>query len=82
VLAAGAAAALPDVVVAGFISFEILNKIHFRCNFGDRFAYEHTRWHDAPSSTASYDTERARALWEDSVRRAQLKAGESPLSRV
>ena len=39
----------------------------------------HTRWRPAPSSDASYDAERARALWDESVRLTQLAAGESPL---
>jgi len=37
----------------------------------------HTRWHEAPSSDASYDAERARALWEASVRMSGLEPGES-----
>jgi len=39
----------------------------------------HTRWRQAPSSDASYDTARARALWEESVRMVELAPGESPL---
>ena len=39
----------------------------------------HTRWHEAPSSDASYDVARARALWEESVRMTHLLPGESPL---
>jgi NAD(P)-dependent dehydrogenase (short-subunit alcohol dehydrogenase family) len=39
----------------------------------------HTRWQETRSSDASYDQERARALWDDSIRRAQLKPGDSPL---
>jgi len=38
-----------------------------------------TRWRDAPSSEASYDVERARALWEESVRMTALTREESPL---
>ncbi len=41
----------------------------------------HTRWHAAPSSEASYDVERARALWEESGRMARLTPDESPLAR-
>jgi NAD(P)-dependent dehydrogenase (short-subunit alcohol dehydrogenase family) len=37
----------------------------------------HARWREAPSSDASYDPERARALWEASVRLSGLAAGES-----
>lgn len=39
----------------------------------------HTRWHDAPSSDASYDVDRARVLWDDSVRMTGLTPQESPL---
>ena len=39
----------------------------------------HTRWRAAPSSDASYDVERARALWDESVRMTQLTPAESPL---
>jgi NAD(P)-dependent dehydrogenase (short-subunit alcohol dehydrogenase family) len=39
----------------------------------------HTRWEKAPSSEASYDVARARALWDESVRLTGLSAGESPL---
>jgi light-dependent protochlorophyllide reductase len=39
----------------------------------------HTRWRAAPSSDASYDAERARALWGASVRMTGLTAAESPL---
>ena len=40
----------------------------------------HTRWRQAPSSAASYDEDRARALWEASVQMTQLSPGESPLA--
>lgn len=40
----------------------------------------HARWREAASSDASYDAERARALWDESVRMARLAAGESPLA--
>ena len=39
----------------------------------------HTRWREAPSSDASYDVERARALWEASVRMTHLTPQESLL---
>ena len=39
----------------------------------------HTRWRDAPSSDESYNQDRARALWEDSVRMTRLTPQESPL---
>ena len=39
----------------------------------------HTRWRAAPSSDASYDVDRARDLWEGSVRMTGLASGESPL---
>ncbi len=42
----------------------------------------HTRWREAPSSEASYDATRARALWEESVRMAALTREESPLLRA
>lgn len=38
------------------------------------------RWREAKSSRDSYDVERARALWEASVRMTGLRAGESPLA--
>jgi light-dependent protochlorophyllide reductase len=42
----------------------------------------HTRWREAPSSDASYDVERARALWDESVRMSGLAPGESPVQPV
>ncbi len=39
-----------------------------------------TRWREAPSSDASYDAERARALWEASARMTGLTRAESPLA--
>jgi len=42
----------------------------------------HTRWREAPSSDASYDVDRARALWEESVRMTGLTSRESPLVRT
>jgi NAD(P)-dependent dehydrogenase (short-subunit alcohol dehydrogenase family) len=39
----------------------------------------HARWREAPSSDASYETDRARALWDESVRMTNLTAEESPL---
>jgi len=39
----------------------------------------HTRWRQAPSSDASYDTDFARTLWEQSVLMSGLRPGESPL---
>ncbi len=44
-----------------------------------RYFPSHARWGEAPSSDASYDTERAAALWEASVRMVRLAPGESPL---
>jgi NAD(P)-dependent dehydrogenase (short-subunit alcohol dehydrogenase family) len=41
----------------------------------------HTRFEEAPSSNDSYDAERARQLWEASVRLSGLAPGESPLAR-
>ena len=40
----------------------------------------HARWREARSSDASYDVERAQALWTESVRMSGLAAGESPLA--
>jgi light-dependent protochlorophyllide reductase len=40
----------------------------------------HTRWREDPSSAASYDLERARALWEESTRMVRLTPQESPLA--
>ena len=39
----------------------------------------HTRWREAGSSDASYDLDRARALWDESVRMTGLTPQESPL---
>jgi light-dependent protochlorophyllide reductase len=39
----------------------------------------HARWHDAPSSDASYDAERAQALWQRSVEMTGLTRVESPV---
>ena len=40
----------------------------------------HARWHEAASSDASYDADRARALWDASVRMTALAPHESPLA--
>jgi len=42
----------------------------------------HSRWREAASSDASYDAERARALWDASVRMVQLVPGESAVARA
>jgi NAD(P)-dependent dehydrogenase (short-subunit alcohol dehydrogenase family) len=39
----------------------------------------HSRWREAPSSDTSYEVDRARAFWEESVRWTGLAPGESPL---
>ena len=39
----------------------------------------HARWQEAASSDDSYDRDRARALWDESVRMAGLTRAESPL---
>ena len=39
----------------------------------------HTRWKEARSSEASYDAERARMLWDESVRMTALTPDDSPL---
>lgn len=44
-----------------------------------RYFPSHARWGEAPSSDASYDAQRAAALWEASVRMTRLTAAESPL---
>jgi len=44
-----------------------------------RYFPSHSRWRAAPSSDASYDVDRARTLWDESVRLAHLAPGESPL---
>ncbi len=46
---------------------------------GARYYPSHTRWYETPSSDESYDTVRARELWEASIRMTGLGAGESPL---
>jgi light-dependent protochlorophyllide reductase len=38
----------------------------------------HTRWKEAPSSDASYDVERARLLWDESIRMSRLTPDEIP----
>jgi len=38
-----------------------------------------TRWSEGPSSEASHDRERARALWDESVRMSNLTPEDSPL---
>jgi NAD(P)-dependent dehydrogenase (short-subunit alcohol dehydrogenase family) len=45
-----------------------------------RYFPSHARWREAASSDASYDAERARALWDASVRMTGLRADESPLA--
>ena len=42
----------------------------------------HSRWQAASSSDASYDSERARALWDESLRLTRLVPEESPLLRA
>ena len=42
----------------------------------------HARWREARSSDASYDAERARALWNASVHMTRLTPEESPLARM
>jgi light-dependent protochlorophyllide reductase len=42
-----------------------------------RYFPSHTRWREAPSSDDSYDVDRARDLWEQSVRMSNLAPGES-----
>jgi NAD(P)-dependent dehydrogenase (short-subunit alcohol dehydrogenase family) len=44
-----------------------------------RYFPSHTRWREGASSEASYEIERARELWEASVRMTGLTADESPL---
>ncbi len=48
-------------------------------NVTGRYFPSHTRWREARSSDASYDLERARALWEESVRMTKLAPKESVL---
>ena len=40
----------------------------------------HTRWREAPSSDASYDVARARALWQESARMTGLTPADSLLA--
>jgi NAD(P)-dependent dehydrogenase (short-subunit alcohol dehydrogenase family) len=42
-----------------------------------RYFPSYARWQEAPSSDASYDLDRARDLWEASVRMTGLRTGES-----
>lgn len=42
----------------------------------------HARWREAPSSDTSYDVQRARTLWEESVGMTKLTPQESPLLRM
>lgn len=46
---------------------------------GTRYVASHARWRTAASSTDSYDEDRARRLWETSVRLCGLRSGDSPL---
>lgn len=46
---------------------------------GARYYPSHTRWCETPSSQQSYDTIRARELWDASIRMSGLGVGESPL---
>jgi hypothetical protein len=46
---------------------------------GARYYPSHTKWYETPSSEQSYDTGRARELWEASIRMTGLAPGESPL---
>ena len=50
-------------------------------NASGKYFPSHARWREAPSSDASYDAERARLLWEESVRMTGLTPKESPLLR-
>jgi NAD(P)-dependent dehydrogenase (short-subunit alcohol dehydrogenase family) len=47
-----------------------------------RYFPSHSRWEAAPSSEASYDVDRAHALWEASLRLTKLTPAESPLLRA
>jgi light-dependent protochlorophyllide reductase len=47
---------------------------------GARYYPSHTRWYETPSSAQTYDIERARELWETSVRMTGLAPGDSPLA--
>ena len=42
------------------------------------YVASHTRWRESASSRDSYDAQRARDLWETSVRLSGLRPGESP----
>lgn len=48
-------------------------------NLSGKYFPSHERWRPTPSSEASYYRERARALWEESVRLTRLSPRESPL---
>jgi light-dependent protochlorophyllide reductase len=48
-------------------------------NISGKYFPSHTRWREAPSSDWSYDLDRARALWDESVALSGLRPGESPL---
>ncbi len=47
-----------------------------------RYFPSHSRWREAPSSDESYDAERARDLWEESVRMTGLRPEDSALARA
>jgi NAD(P)-dependent dehydrogenase (short-subunit alcohol dehydrogenase family) len=46
---------------------------------GARYYPSHTRWYETPSSDQSYDADRARELWEASIRMTGLAPADSPL---
>ena len=48
-------------------------------NVSGKYFPSHTRWRAAPSSDASYDADRARELWDESIRMTRLTREESPL---
>jgi hypothetical protein len=48
-------------------------------NTTGKYFPSHARWSAARSSEVSYDAEKARALWDASVRMSGLQPGESAL---
>jgi light-dependent protochlorophyllide reductase len=67
----------PAPKAGGALAQLVLTPAH--ASVSGKYFPSHTRWREAPSSDASYDAERARLLWEASVRMSKLTPEESPL---
>ncbi|HXZ84315.1 MAG TPA: alanine-phosphoribitol ligase, partial [Myxococcota bacterium] len=73
-LAAGLSPVLPSISTAGRSGRDLARMVTdpaLEKTTGKYFP-SHTRWREAPSSDESYDSARARALWDASVRMSRL----------